>query len=165
MCVVRTWMAAALVGIVLLGSGWSRPAAAGEAPPNFGGWGEDTAYNRLYDATERDKIKGYVQKIITVVPMKGMSPGWGLIIKDGDGEKVEVHVGPKWFLGDSMGIRRGEKVKVKGVWADLNGKDIFMAAKIKKGDFFVLKVRLTKNGKPFWTMGPEELARERAETE
>ena len=47
-------------------------------------------------------------------------------------------------------------------WAEIDGKDVFMASKIKKGDFFDLKVRLTKNGKPFWTMDPEELARERA---
>ena len=42
-----------------------------------------------------------------------------------------------------------------------------MAAKIKKkgSDVFVLKVRLTSDGKPFWIMGPEELAKERAESE
>jgi hypothetical protein len=33
---------------------------------------------------------------------------------------------------------------------------------IKKGDYGKLKVRLTKNGKPFWAMTPEELARKRA---
>ena len=37
-----------------------------------------------------------------------------------------------------------------------------MASKIKKGNYFEFKVRLTKNGKPFWTMTPEELSRERA---
>jgi len=140
-------------------------AEAGDVPPDFGGWGEDSPYNRLYNATELDKIKGYVQKVTRVVPMQGMSEGVAIILKDGDGEKVMVHVGPRWFLGDSIGIRRGEKIKVKGAWAEIDGKDIFMAAKIKKGDFFVLKVRLTKNGKPFWTMDPDELARERAETE
>lgn len=129
---------------------------------DMGGWEEEGAYNQLYTASELDKLKGYVQKVTTVVPMKGMSPGVAVIIKDGDGEKVMVHVGPKWFLGDSIGIKRGEKIKVKGSWAEIDGKDVFMASKIKKGDYFVLKVRLTKNGKPFWTMTPEELARERA---
>jgi hypothetical protein len=36
-----------------------------------------------------------------------------------------------------------------------------MASKIKKGDYFVLKVRLTKDGTPFWTMSPEQLAKEK----
>ena len=94
--------------------------------------------------------------------MKGMSPGVVLILKDGDGDKIMVHVGPKWFLGDSIGIKRGDQLKVRGSWAEIDGKDVFMASKIKKGDYFELKVRLTKNGKPFWTMSPEELAKERA---
>ena len=132
------------------------------APKDMGGWEEGGAYNQLYKATELDKFKGNVQKIIEIVPMKGMAPGVGLIMKDGDGDKVVVHIGPKWFLGDSIGVKRGERIKVKGSWAEIDGKDVFMASKIKKGDFFDLKVRLTKNGKPFWTMDPEELARERA---
>lgn len=132
------------------------------APKDMSGWEEDGAYNKLYQATELDKLKGNVQKIIKVVPMKGMAPGVGLIMKDGDGDKVVVHIGPKSFLGDSIGIKRGEKIKVRGAWAELDGQDIFMASKIKKGDFFQLKVRLTKNGKPFWVMDPEELAKERA---
>jgi len=39
-----------------------------------------------------------------------------------------------------------------------------MASKIKKSDSdtFEFKVRLTKNGLPFWTMTPEQLAKERA---
>lgn len=132
------------------------------APKDMGGWQEDGAYNKLYQASELDKLKGYVQKVIEVVPLKGMAPGVGLIMKDGDGDKVLVHIGPKWFVGDSIGVKRGEKIKVKGSWAEIDGKDVFMASKIKKGDFFELKVRLTKNGKPFWTMSPEELAKERA---
>jgi hypothetical protein len=36
-----------------------------------------------------------------------------------------------------------------------------MASKVKKGDHYEFKVRLTKDGTPFWTMSPEELARER----
>ena len=132
------------------------------APKDMGGWQEDGTYNKLYKASELDKLKGTVQKIIEIVPMKGMAPGVGLIMKDGDGDKVVVHIGPKWFLGDSIGVKRGERIKVKGSWAEIDGKDVFMASKIKKGDFFQLKVRLTKNGKPFWTMSPEELARERA---
>ena len=46
--------------------------------------------------------------------MKGMSPGIALIVEDGDGEKIMVHVGPKWFLGDSIAIKRGDKLKITG---------------------------------------------------
>lgn len=127
---------------------------------DMGGWEEDGAYNKLYKASELDKLKCKVKKVTEVVPMKGMSPGIALIADDGDGEEFLVHIGPKWYLGESTGITRGDKLKIRGSWAEINGEDVFMASKIKKGDYFELKVRLTKNGKPFWTMSPEELAKE-----
>ena len=74
--------------------------------------------------------------------MKGMAPGIGLILKDGDGEKVTVHVGPTSFLGKNIGLKRGDRVKIRGAWAEIDDEDVFMAAKIKKGDYFSLKVRL-----------------------
>lgn len=131
------------------------------AAKDMGGWEENGAYNKLYRASELDRLKGSVEKVTTVIPLEGMSPGVALIIKDGDGDKVTVHVGPTWFLGDTIGIKRGDKVKIRGAWAEIGGKDVFMAAKIKKGDYFELKVRLTKDGKPFWSMTEEELAKER----
>jgi len=130
---------------------------------DMGGWEEDGAYNKLYNATELDRIKCTVKKITDVVPLKGMAPGVALIVDDGEGGEITVHIGPKWYLGDSIGITKGDKLKIRGAWAEIDGKDVFMASKIKKGDFFSLKVRLTKNGKPFWAMTPEELEKEKGE--
>lgn len=94
--------------------------------------------------------------------MPGMSPATILIVRDGS-EVIEVHLCPTWFAKPrDVGIKKGDRVKIKGAWAEINGKDIFMASKVKKGEIFEFKVRLTSNGKPFWTMTPEELARERA---
>jgi len=39
---------------------------------------------------------------------------------------------------------------------------VFLASKLKKGESQEFKVRLTKDGTPFWTMTPEQLAKERA---
>ena len=142
--------------LVAAAGGWSQQG-------DMGGWEEDGAYNRLYKASELDKFKAEVIKVTEVVPMEGMASAIALIVDEGGGEEIVVHVGPKWFLGNSIGIRRGDRVKIRGSWAEIDGKDVFMAAKIKKGDYFVLKVRLTKNGKPFWSMTEEELAMERDE--
>lgn len=127
------------------------------------GWEEGGAYDKLYKASELDRLKCKVKKVTEVVPMKGMSPAIALIVDDGDGEEIMVHVGPKWFLGDAIGINRGDKLKIRGSWAEIDGEDVFMASKIKRGEYFSLKVRLTKNGKPFWSMTPEELAKEQAQ--
>jgi hypothetical protein len=139
------------------------PAFSSAAPTEgLKGWEVGGQYNSLYHVSELDRLKGDVKKIIEVVPMEGMDQGIGLILKDGDGEKVTVHIGPKAFLGKNFGLKRGDRVKIRGAWAEINGEDVFMAAKIKKGDYFSLKVRLTKNGKPFWSMSQDELAKERA---
>ena len=53
-------------------------------------------------------------------------------------------------------------MKVKGTWVEIDGEDVIMAAKIKKGEYFQFKVRLTSDGTPFWTMDPEQLSRELA---
>ncbi len=132
------------------------------AGQDMGGWEKGGTYDRLYLASELDRVKGEVKKIIEIVPMEGMAPGIGLILKDGDGDKVSVHIGPKWFLGKNIGLKRGDKVKIRGSWAEIDGEDVFLGAKIKKGDYFSLKVRLTKDGTPFWSMSPEELEKERA---
>jgi hypothetical protein len=98
-----------------------------------------------------------------ITPLPGMSPGIALLIKDRDTDEIiTVHLGPSSFVNpNSISLRKGEKVKVRGVWAEIGDQEIFMASKVKKGDYYEYKVRLTKDGTPFWTMSPEELARER----
>ncbi len=132
------------------------------AVEQMGGWDKGSAYNQLYKAQELDKIKGTIVKIHEVIPMKGMSPGVALLLEDKDGAKTLVHLGPRWFIDPkTMGLQVGDTVKVTGCWADVEGQEVFMASKVKKGDHFEFKVRLTKDGTPFWTMSPEELAKER----
>ncbi|MBW2065933.1 MAG: hypothetical protein JRJ03_13525 [Deltaproteobacteria bacterium] len=139
------------------------PDAAAAQKRDMGGWEIDGAYNKHYDPREFESFKGIVEKVFTVVPMPGMSPGVALIVRErGSGEKILVHVCPVWFAKPKeIGIRPGDKVKVKGVFAEINGKEIFMASKVKKGTEFEFKVRLTKDGTPFWAMTPEQLAKER----
>ena len=135
-------------------------------PKDMGGWELGSTYNQYYDASEMDRIRCTVKKVTTKVPLEGMAPGVVLLVEESKGDTTPVHVCPEWYLGvKDVGIKKGDRLKIKGVWAEINDEFIFMASKIKKGDYFVLKVRLTKDGKPFWTMGPEELAREIAATQ
>ena len=130
------------------------------------GWEVDSEYNELYDPKERDSIKGDIVKFITVTPMKGMAPGTALILDEGGGDKVVVHVCPESYAsGRETGLRRGDWVKVKGVWADIGDESVFLAAKIRKDNDYAFKVRLTSDGTPFWTLSPEMLAMEKAAVE
>ncbi|MCK8601024.1 hypothetical protein [Desulfoferrobacter suflitae] len=132
--------------------------------PGLEGWEESSEYNGHYNVNELDSFRGVFQEVIDITPLSGMAPGVGIIVEDQDGDLVKVHLGPKSFVKmDSVGLRKGDKVKVKGVWADIDGQEVFMASKVKnksRGENVELKVRLTSDGTPFWTMTPEQLAKE-----
>ena len=126
------------------------------------GWEINSKYNSYYDYKERDSLKGILKKFKKITPLSGMVTGTAFILQEGD-EDILVHLCPQSFANaKETGLRRGVKTKVKGSWAFINDQDVFMAAKVKQGEHFVLKVRLTKDGTPFWTMTPDELAKEKA---
>jgi hypothetical protein len=132
-----------------------------EEKPDMKGWGVDDPYNQLYDVREFEKIRAWVVRVKEVIPMPGMSPATALDIREG-AYVHEVHLCPTWYRKPSeIRLKKDERIKVKGVWAEINGKDVFMASKVKKDpDTDIIKVRLTKDGTPFWTMTPEQLAME-----
>lgn len=140
---------------LLQSAGTARAEASG-----ITGWEKDSTYNSYYNYKERDAIKGKVVKFKEVVPLPGMAPGTALVF-DEDGQEILVHVCPLAYADpQKTGIRKDVKTKVAGSWATIGGQDVFMAAKIKQGENFEFKVRLTKDGTPFWTMSPAELAKE-----
>jgi hypothetical protein len=152
--VVRSAMALAV--LVCCGTAWAADASEKK------GWGVGDAYNRFYNPKELEKIKAKVVKLTETAPMPGMSPVVALEVREGN-QTVTVHLCPSWFAKPAeTGIRPGDDVVIRGSWAEINGKDVFMASKVKKGESQEFKVRLTKDGTPFWTMTPEQLARERA---
>ena len=156
------WICRWLLSLVVMSVMATGLAFAGETK-DMGGWELDSPYNQYYNPSEMDRLKGFVKKLTTVVPLKGMTPGVAILLEESKGETTLVHICPEWYLGPKeTGLKKGDKLKIRGAWAEINDEFVFMASKIKKGDYFELKVRLTKDGKPFWTMGPEELAKETA---
>jgi len=128
----------------------------------YQGWEEGSPYNGFYNSKERDSLKGKILQFKEVIPLPGMAPGTAFILEEGD-EKILVHLCPvAYSASDETGIRKGITTKVKGCWALIDGQDVFIAAKVKQGDSFEFKVRLTKDGRPFWSFTPEELAKESA---
>jgi hypothetical protein len=134
-----------------------------EEKKDMQGWGIDDPYNKHYDVREFEKIRVWVVRVKEVVPMPGMSPATALDVVENVGSKpFEVQLCPTWYRKPSeIMVKKNNRVKLKGVWAEINGKDVFMASKIKKDpDIEIIKVRLTKDGTPFWTMTPERIAQE-----
>ncbi|UCD81376.1 MAG: hypothetical protein JSW26_08125 [Desulfobacterales bacterium] len=89
-----------------------------------------------------------------------MAPGTIRVVKDGK-RLIDVHICPAWFAkpGD-VGVKKGDRVKLKGFRAEVAGKAVFMVSKIEKENNYEFKVRLAMDGKPFGTMTPGEVVRE-----
>jgi len=124
------------------------------------GWGIDDPYNQFYDAAEVERLKVVVMEIKEVVPLEGMSPAVALVVKEDGEDSFLVHLCPVWYKSPiRIGIKKGDKIKLRGCFAEINDEDVFMAAKIKmKGNTF--KVRLSSDGTPFWTMSPAQIQKE-----
>jgi hypothetical protein len=150
-----------LATLVLLSVTFGFSHALAEEKKDMQGWEIDSPYNRLYDVREYEKIRAWVVRVKEVVPMPGMSPATALDVREGS-DVFEVHLCPTWYRKPSeIHLKKNARIKLKGAWAEINGKDIFMASKIKKDpDIEIIKVRLTKDGTPFWTMSPQQLAAE-----
>jgi len=149
--------------MILLALLFFSTAAFAADPPEKTGWGIGDPYNKLYNSKEFEKIKATVIKVTEVVPMAGMSPATALEVREGS-NTILVHLCPTWFAKpNDIGLKPGEQVVLKGCWAEINGKDVFLASKVKKGNYHEFKCRLTKDGTPFWTMSPERLAIEQGE--
>ncbi len=132
--------------------------AGPKANANIKGWEKGGEYDRLFDPKEADSMKGNVVRIMEITPFPGMAPGIGLEVEDKTDKTVEVvHLGPKDFVDlDTIGLKEGDRVKIVGAWAEVDGQDILMAVKVKKGENTQLKVRRTRDGYPYWSMTPEQ---------
>jgi hypothetical protein len=150
--------------LILLTFSFGISRVQAEEKRDMQGWGIDDPYNKLYDVREYEKIRAWVVRVKEVVPMPGMSPATALDVREGSDE-FEVQICPTWYRKPSeLHLQKNARIKLKGVWAEINGKDVFMASKIKKDpDIDIIKVRLTKDGTPFWTMTPEQIAKEMSE--
>lgn len=138
-------------------------AMAAQGGKDITGWEKGGAYDKFYDAKEADSFKGRVEDIIEITPMPGMAKGVGLVIRDKKDNKTEtVHLGPKDFVDlAAIGLKKGDTVKVVGVWANIGGKEVVMASKIKKDEGVELKVRRSKDGMAWWNLSPEDLEKEK----
>ena len=135
--------------------------AGNVAPELMKGWEVGSEYNKHYDVREFEKLRAWFIRAKEVTPLPGMSPATVIEVLEGD-DIIEVHLCPTWYRKPGeIPLKKNDRIKIKGAWAEINGKDVFMASKIKKDpDFEIIKVRLTKDGTPFWTMTPEQLKRE-----
>lgn len=125
------------------------PARQGITWKGSGGWGTESAYNRLYDPKTVETLSGEVVRVDQVTPMKGMSYGVHLVLKT-DNETVSVHLGPGWYIeNQDITIVPKDKVDITGSRITFDGKPAIIAAEVKKGGE-TLELR-DEAGAPIWS--------------
>jgi len=113
-----------------------------------GGWGGNGAYQRLYNPATVETLKGTVESVDKITPMRGMNYGIHLTVKTEKGT-LPVHLGPVWYIErQDTKFAKGDIVEVKGSMVNFNGNPALIAAEVKKGEA-LLKLR-DERGFPFW---------------
>ena len=113
------------------------------------GWGQKSAFNKMYNPKTVETIKGEVVSIDKVMPRKGMSYGIHLMVRSGK-ETISIHVGPAWYFDkQNFVIKAKDKIGVRGSRITFDEKPAIIAAELKKGNE-AIKLR-DKNGYPVWS--------------
>jgi hypothetical protein len=105
------------------------PAAA-EATPG-GGWGPLAPYGRGFDAAAVETITGEVVRVEKATPMRGMSPGVHVILRDTAGETIPAHLGPAWFVDQQeLAVQPGDTIEVTGSRVTFDSGPALIACKV-----------------------------------
>jgi hypothetical protein len=101
-----------------------------------------------YDLSLVEIVSGEVGVVKDIETRSGKTSGVGFELNEG-GQNLLVYLGPHIYVDlQNVRIAPGDKVEVKGVKTALDGKIIFLAGEVRKGNE-VLTLRDDK-GVPLW---------------
>jgi hypothetical protein len=87
----------------------------------------------MYDLKTVETIKGEVDKVDYVTPLKGMGRGVHLLLKTEQG-MMNVHLGPAWYVeNQDVKIAPKDRLEVKGSRVTIDGTPVVIAAEVRKG--------------------------------
>jgi len=111
-------------------------------------WDRDSEYNRNFDLSKVQVIKGTVQGVETFTPQAQASKGTQFTVKT-DTDTVTVQAGPESFMrGKDLKLKFGDTVTVTGSRTEIGGQNVLIASQITSGDKTVI-LRDAK-GAPQW---------------
>ncbi len=125
------------------------PMMSGQTPggPRGGGPGQAP----MYDPDTVTTLRG-TANAVTVVAARGGRMGGTHVTLGSDGQTLDVHLGPTWFLQrEGIEIAKGDSIEVTGSIIDSDGSSFLVARELKKGQK-VLKLR-DEQGVPAWSGG------------
>jgi hypothetical protein len=106
-------------------------------------------YQRLYDTTTVQTVRGEVVAVDKFTGARGIGAGMHLTLRSDSGS-VSVHLGPDWYLDkQSVKIGKGDKITVTGSRIVLQGKSVLVASVVQEGEK-TLNLR-DRQGYPLWS--------------
>ena len=126
------------------------PMMSGQTP---GGPGSATGQGmgRTYDPDTVTTLRG-TANAVAVMPARGGRMGGTHVTLQSDGQTMDVHLGPTWFLQrEGVEVAKGDSIEVTGSVVDSDGNSFLIARELKKGQK-VLKLR-DEQGVPVWSGG------------
>lgn len=113
-------------------------------------WAPDSEYNKHFDPQNITTIQGTIESVGTFHPGDSMAEGRRLRVRTEDGQMMVVHLGPaNSDLLSDLDLRRGQQIAVAGSKAEIDGRNVMIAAGIKQGDTEV-ELRSKEDGRPLW---------------
>jgi hypothetical protein len=111
-------------------------------------WERESSYNKLFDTSTIETIKGRISDISTYPLQNGRENGIQLTV-DTKGESITVHLGPDWYIEhQEKQLEVGDKVTVKGSRVEYNGSPtVFALAVATNNQMLVLR---SASGAPVW---------------
>ncbi|AIE88171.1 hypothetical protein OP10G_4803 [Fimbriimonas ginsengisoli Gsoil 348] len=117
-----------------------------------GGYGWDSPYNKLYNRNRQVMFTGKVTGKLKAPPMTGMAEGVSLLVKTPKSGTIQVEVGPSWFVASQVAkINVGDKVRVIGSRATVNGDSVVLARQIVNTKTTRVLTLRDMNGAPYWS--------------
>lgn len=112
---------------------------------------DGSGMGRTYDPDTVTTLRG-TASAVTVVPARGGRMGGMHVALQSDGQTMDVHLGPTWFLQrEGVEVAKGDLVEVTGSVVDSDGSTFLVAREIKKGQK-ILRLR-DEQGVPAWSGG------------
>ena len=104
-----------------------------------------------YDPDTVTTLRGTVDSVAVVPARGGRAGGMHLAVKT-DGQTMDVHLGPTWFLQrEGIELAKADAIEVTGSVVDSEGATFLIARELKKGP---KAVRLRdEQGVPAWSGG------------
>jgi hypothetical protein len=93
----KTVVTLTVISLLVFGFTAEATASMGYKWKGSGGWGTGTPYQNLFDPAKLETLKGVIESVEMINPMRGVHNAVAVVLKTGK-ESITVHLGPDWYI-------------------------------------------------------------------